>query len=147
MQLRERLKVEMKEAMKAREALRLSTIRSILSLVKNRDIELRRDLDDSEITETIVTLCKQRRESIRLFKEAGRQELVDKEEAELLLLMEYLPRQLTRQELDTLVDQAIMATSATSGKAMGKVMKALSVLVSGRADGKLVSEVVKEKLA
>jgi uncharacterized protein YqeY len=147
MQLRERLKVEMKEAMKAREALRLSTIRSILSLVKNRDIELRRDLDDSEITETIVTLCKQRRESIRLFKEAGRQELVDKEEAELLLLMEYLPRQLTRQELDTLVDQAIMATSATSGKDMGKVMKALSVLVSGRADGKLVSEVVKEKLA
>ena len=147
MQLRERLTVEMKDAMRSRETLRLSTIRSIISLVKNRDIELRRELDDAEITETIVTLCKQRRESIRLFKEAGRQELVDKEEAELLLLLGFLPQQLTRQELESLVDQAIAETSATSGKDMGKVMKALQPSVSGRADGKMVSEVVKEKLA
>ena len=147
MQLRERLTSEMKEAMKSRDALRLSVIRGILSSVKNRDIELRRELGDAEITETIVTLCKQRRESIRLFKEAGRQELVDKEEAELALLLEFLPRQLTREELQSLVDQAIAETSATSGKDMGKVMKALAPSVSGRADGKLVSEVVKEKLA
>ena len=147
MQLRERLKTELKEAMKSRDALRLATIRSVLSSVKNRDIELRRELGDAEITDTIVTLCKQRRESIRLFKEAGRQELVDKEEAELALLMGYLPQQLTRQELESLVDQAIAETSATSGKDMGKVMKALTPVVSGRADGKLVSEVVKEKLA
>ena len=147
MQLRERLTAEMKQAMKSRDALRLSTIRSVLSSVKNRDIELRRDLGDTEITETIVTLCKQRRESIRLFKEAGRQELVDKEEAELVLLLEYLPQQLTREELESLVDKAIAETSATSGKDMGKVMKALLSSVSGRADGKLVSLVVKEKLA
>jgi len=147
MQLRERLTAEMKEAMKSRDALRLSTIRMVLSSVKNKDIELRRELADAEITETIVTLCKQRRESIRLFKEAGRQELVDKEEAELALLLEFLPRQLTREELQSLVDQAIAETSATSGKDMGKVMKALAPSVSGRADGKLVSEVVKEKLA
>jgi len=147
MQLRERLTAEMKEAMKSRDALRLSTIRGVLSSVKNRDIELRRELSDAEITETIVTLCKQRRESIRLFKEAGRQELVDKEEAELALLMGFLPQQLTREELETLVDQAIAQTQAAGGKDMGKVMKALLPSVSGRADGKLVSEVVKEKLA
>ena len=147
MQLRERLQTEMKEAMKSRDALRLSTIRMVISSVKNRDIELRRELGDAEITETIVTLCKQRRESIRLFKEAGRQELVDKEEAELALLMSFLPQQLTREELASLVDKVILETSATSGKDMGKVMKALTPLVSGRAEGKLVSEVVKEKLA
>jgi len=147
MQLRERLTAEMKTAMKSRDSLRLSAIRMILSSVKNRDIELKREMDDREITETIVTLCKQRRESIRLFKEAGRQELVDKEEAELALMLEFLPQQLTREELESLVDKAIAETSATSGKDMGKVMKVLQSQVSGRADGKLVSEVVKQKLA
>jgi len=137
----------MKEAMKSRDSLRLSAIRMVLSSVKNRDIELRHELNDAEITETIATLCKQRRESIRLFKEAGRQELVDKEEAELAVMLEFLPQQLTRQELEALVDKAIAETSANSGKDMGKVMKVLVPLVSGRADGKLVSEVVKEKLA
>ncbi|WP_015838994.1 GatB/YqeY domain-containing protein [Citrifermentans bremense] len=147
MQLQERLNADLKEAMKSRDALRLSTVRMLLSSVKNRAIELRRDLSDAEVTETIVTLCKQRRESIRLFKEAGRQELVDKEEAELTLLTGYLPQQLTREELVSLVEKVIAETSATSGKDMGRVMKALQPLVSGRADGKLVSEVVKEKLA
>lgn len=147
MQLRERLTAGMKEAMKSRDSLRLSAIRMVLSSVKNRDIELRHELNDAEITETIATLCKQRRESIRLFKEAGRQELVDKEEAELAVMLEFLPQQLTRQELEALVDKAIAETSASSGKDMGKVMKVLVPLVSGRADGKLVSEVVKEKLA
>ena len=147
MQLRARLNAEMKDAMKSRDAARLSGIRMVLAAVKNRDIELRRELNDAEITEAISTLCKQRRESIRLFKEAGRQDLVDKEEAELTLLVSFLPQQLTREELVSLVDKVITETSATSGKDMGKVMKALQPLVSGRADGKLVSEVVKEKLA
>lgn len=147
MQLQERLNADLKEAMKSRDALRISAIRMLLSSVKNRSIELRRDLSDAEVTETIVTLCKQRRESIRLFKEAGRQELVEKEEAELALLTGYLPQQLTREELVSLVEKVIAETSATSGKDMGRVMKALQPQVSGRADGKLVSEVVKEKLA
>jgi len=137
----------MKEAMKSRDTLRLSVIRMIISSVKNRDIELRRELNDAEITDAIVSLCKQRRESIRLFKEAGRQDLVEKEEAELALMQEFLPQQLTREELESLVDKAIAETAATSGKDMGKVMKALQPQVSGRADGKLVSEVVKQKLA
>src|SRR5689334_1217006 len=103
MQLRERLVAEMKQAMKDRDSLRLSTIRMALSSVKNREIEVRRDLSDSEVTDTIATLCKQRRESIRLFKEAGRQDLVDKEEAELALLLTFLPQQLSREELVALV--------------------------------------------
>lgn len=147
MQLRERLTAEMKEAMKSRDSLRLSAIRMLLSTVKNREIDLRHELSDAEITDAIGTLCKQRRESIRLFKEAGRQELVDKEEAELAVLMEFLPQQLTREELDALVAKVIAETSASSAKDMGKVMKALQPSVAGRADGKLVSEVVKEKLA
>lgn len=147
MGLRERLQTEMKQAMKSRETLRLSAIRMVLSAVKNRDIEQRRELNDQEITDTIATLCKQRRESIKLFKEAGRQELVDKEEAELALLLEYLPQQLTREELESLVVKAIAETSSSGGKDMGKVMKHLLPSVAGRADGKLVSEVVKEKLA
>ncbi|WP_284694464.1 GatB/YqeY domain-containing protein [Geomonas sp. Red32] len=147
MQLREKLQTEMKEAMKSRNAAKLSAIRMVLSAVKNRDIELRRELNDAEITETIATLCKQRRESIKLFKEAGRQELVDKEEAELNLMLTFLPQQLTREELESLVTKIIAETSASGGKDMGKVMKALMPHVSGRADGKLVSEIVKEKLA
>src|SRR5690242_16261434 len=143
MQLRERLSAEMKQAMKSRDTLRLSAIRMVLSSVKNREIELRKELDDVQVTETIATLCKQRRESIRLFKEAGRQELVDKEEAELAILQEFLPQQLSREELVSLVDRVIAETSASGGKDMGKVMKALLPSVSGRADGKLVSEVVK----
>ena len=91
MQLRERLTAEMKEAMKRRDAVRLSAIRMVLSTVKNRDIEFRHPLDDRGITDAIVSLCKQRRESIRLFKEAGRQELVDKEEAELAIMQDSSP--------------------------------------------------------
>ncbi|MBJ6724867.1 GatB/YqeY domain-containing protein [Geomesophilobacter sediminis] len=147
MQLMEKLQSEMKLAMKSRDALRLSTIRMMISTVKNRAIEQRRELNDAEITEAISTLCKQRRESIRLFKEAGRQELVDKEEAELGVMLEFLPQQLTREELESLVEKAIAETSASGGKDMGKVMKYLAPSVSGRADGKLVSEVVKQKLA
>ncbi|HJV36952.1 GatB/YqeY domain-containing protein [Geomonas sp.] len=145
--LREKLQAQMKEAMKSRDALRLSAIRMVISAVKNRDIELRRELNDAEITDTIVTLCKQRRESIRLFKEAGRQELVDKEEAELELMMSFLPQQLTREELEALVMKTITEVAAAGAKDMGKVMKALQPSVAGRADGKLVSEIVKEKLA
>src|SRR5689334_18223113 len=141
MQLRERLTAEMKDAMKSRDTLRLSTIRMVLSTVKNREIDARRELDEREITEAIVSLCKQRRESIRLFKEAGRQELVDKEEAELAVMQAFLPQQLTREELESLVEKAIAETAASGGKDMGKVMKALQPSVSGRADGKLVSEV------
>ena len=146
MALRDKLAEEMKLAMKARDELRLSAIRLIRSAVKNRDIDLKRELDDREIIEVISTLCKQRRESIRMFGEAGRNDLVAKEEKELAVLLDFLPRQLGRDEVAALVDTAIAECGAQGAKDMGKVMKALMPHVSGRADGKMVSDLVKEKL-
>ena len=146
MALRERLSEEMKNAMKARDELRLSTIRLIRSAVKNKDIELKRELDDQEIVEVIAALGKQRRESIRLFGEAGRRDLVEKEEKELAILLDFLPQQLNREEVAALVEKIIAECGAQGGKDMGRVMKALIPHVAGRADGKTVSDLVREKL-
>ncbi|GLI38431.1 GatB/YqeY domain-containing protein [Geobacter hydrogenophilus] len=145
--LRDRLNDEMKQAMKARDDIRLSVIRLIRSSVKNREIELRHELADGEITEVLSTLVKQRRESIRMFGEAGRADLVEKEEKELAVLLTFLPQQLSREEVEALVVQAIADSGAQGPKDMGKVMKAIMPHVTGRADGSLVSVVVKEKLA
>lgn len=147
MSLRERLDAELKSAMKSKDVLKLSVIRMIRSSVKNREIELHHELDDLEITEILSTLGKQRRESIRLFKEADRQDLVVKEEKELEVLLEFLPQQLSREEIEALVDQVILDCGAQGSKDMGKVMKLLVTSVTGRADGKMVSEVVRGKLA
>ncbi|WP_243370157.1 GatB/YqeY domain-containing protein [Geotalea sp. SG265] len=147
MSLRERLNDELKASMKSKDELKLSVIRMVRSSIKNREIERQHELDDREIIEIISTLCKQRRESIRLFQEAKRQDLVDKEERELSLLLEFLPQQLTREELQELVKKTIAECGAQGPKDMGRVMKALQPSVAGRADGKLVSDVVKEQLA
>ncbi|MGD0844181.1 MAG: GatB/YqeY domain-containing protein [Geobacteraceae bacterium] len=147
MSLRERLTDEMKGAMKARDDLRLSAIRMIRSAIKNREIDIRHELDDREICEVIASLVKQRRESIRLFGQAGRRDLEEKEEKELSILLGFLPPQLERTELEELVARVIAECGAQGSKEMGKVMKALAPHVAGRADGKVVSEVVREKLA
>ena len=146
MSLRDRLIEEMKGAMKSRDDLRLSTIRLIRSAIKNREIELRREFEDSEIIEVIASMIKQRRESIRLFIQGGRTDLVEKEEKELAMLLDFLPPQLERAELEDLVLKTIAECGAQGSKDLGKVMKALTAQVSGRADGKLVAEVVREKL-
>jgi uncharacterized protein YqeY len=147
MSLRERLDSDMKDAMRARDDLRLSTVRLVRSAVKNREIDQRLVLDDSGISEVIASLAKQRRESIRMFGEAGRQDLVDKEERELQVLLGFLPRQMTREEVAALAAAAIAESGAQGARDMGKVMKAMMPHVTGRADGKMVSEVVKELLA
>jgi uncharacterized protein YqeY len=136
----------MKDAMKARDEVRLSTIRLVRSAVRNREIDLKREMGDQEVIETISSLVKQRRESIRLFAEAGRDDLVAKEERELAILLTFLPQQLSREEVAELVVRVIGECGAQGGKDMGRVMKALMPHVAGRADGKLVSDVVKEKL-
>lgn len=145
--LRDRLNEEMKGAMKARDDIRLSVIRLVRSSVKNREIESRHELADGEIIEVISTLVKQRRESIRMFGEAGRTDLVEKEEKELAVLLTFLPQQLTREEVESLVAKVVADCGAQGPKDMGKVMKAIMPHVAGRADGSLVSAVVKEKLA
>lgn len=146
MGLRETLTDEMKVAMKARDEVRLSCIRLVRSAVKNREIDQKTVLDDAGICEVVSSLAKQRRESIRMFGEAGRQDLVEKEERELAVLLEFLPRQLSREEIAELVTGVIAETGAQGSKDMGRVMKSLMPHTAGRADGKLVSEVVKELL-
>ncbi|MBT0663823.1 GatB/YqeY domain-containing protein [Geobacter pelophilus] len=143
MSLRDRLNDEMKDAMRAKDDLRLSAIRLVRSAVKNKEIDQKLVLDDSGIQEVIASLVKQRRESIRMFGEAGRVDLVEKEERELSVLLDFLPRQLSREEIVTLVEKAIAESGAQGGKDMGKVMKVLKPQVTGCADGKLVSDVVK----
>jgi uncharacterized protein len=147
MALRERLVEEMKSAMKAKEGLKLSVIRMVRSAVKNKEIELKQELGDQEITEIITTLVKQRRESIKLFQEAGRNELVLKEETELGILLDFLPRQLDRHEIEEIVAKAITDCGAQGARDMGKIMKIIMPHVSGRADGKVVNEIVKQKLS
>lgn len=147
MSLRDRLTEEMKVAMKSHDDLRLSTIRLIRSAIKNREIELRREFEDSEIIEVIASMIKQCRESIRLFTQGARTDLVEKEEKELSVLLGFLPPQLERAELEELAQKAIAECGAQGSKDLGKVMKVLAPQVAGRADGKIVAEVVKARLA
>jgi hypothetical protein len=137
----------MKTAMKARDDLRLSAVRMVRSMVKNREIEQKAELNDQEIIEVISTLAKQRRESIRMYREGNRPDLVEKEEAELGILLGFLPVQLGIAEIEALVDRIILETDAQGARDMGRVMKALTPLTAGKADGKTVSDIVKQKLA
>lgn len=147
MSLRDRLNEEMKSAMKSKDDLRLSAIRMIRSSVKNKEIDQKREMDDQGIIEVVSTLVKQRRESLKMFSDAGRDDLVQKEEKELGILLEFLPKQLSEGELLEMITRVIGETGAQGPKDMGKVMKSLQPAVAGRADGKLVSELVKQKLA
>ena len=147
MSLKDQLNESMKTAMKARDDLRLSAVRMVRSMVKNREIEQKAELNDQEIIEVISTLAKQRRESIRLYREGNRQDLVEKEEAELEVLLGFLPAQLGIAEIEALVDKIISETGAQGARDMGRVMKALTPLTAGKADGKTVSDTVKQKLA
>ena len=147
MSLKDQLNDAMKQAMKARDDLRLSAVRMVRSTVKNREIDLKHELDDQGVVEVISTLVKQRRESIRLYQDGNRQDLVDKEEAEMAILLQFLPAQLNPDEILELVSRTIRETGAQGIKDMGKVMKLLSPLTTGRADGKIVSDIVRQQLA
>jgi hypothetical protein len=147
MTLRERLDEDLKIAMRARDEVGLSVIRMIRSVVKNLEIDQKKSLDDAGIAEVITSLVKQRRDSIRMFREAGRDELVAREEKELALLLDFLPRQLSAEEIEKIVSEAIAANGAVGMKDMGALMKAVIPQVAGRADGSLVSRIVKEKLS
>ena len=147
MSLKDQLNESMKTAMKAQDALRLSAVRMVRSMVKNREIDQKKELNDQEIIEVLTTLAKQRRESIRMYSEGNRPDLVEKEEAELEILLGFLPAQLGTAEIEALVDKIILETGALGTKDLGRVMKALTPLTAGKADGKTVSDIVKQKLA
>jgi uncharacterized protein YqeY len=146
MGLREKIDADTKDALKSGAKDKLSTLRMLNAALKNKQIDKRRTLTEEEVSETVRSLIKQRKDSIEQFAKGGRQDLVDKETAEVAVLEVYLPQQLPREELDVLVREAIAQTGAQGAKDMGKVMKALIPLVGGRADGKLVSELVKNAL-
>ncbi len=149
MTLRERLDAEMKAAMKAKDDLRLQVIRGVKSAVKYREVEGDKAvvLDEPGILQVVGSEIKKRRDSVEQYRAGGREELARKEEAEIAVLQEFLPAQLSAGELAARVDAAIARTGAKGPKDMGAVMKALLPEVQGRADGKAVSELVRQKLA
>jgi uncharacterized protein YqeY len=147
MTLKEQLNDAMKAAMKARDNLRLSAVRMVRAAIKNREIDSRTELDNLAVIDVISTLAKQRRESIRMYREGNRLELAEKEELELAVLLEFLPAQLSSEEVESLVRQTILKLEANGAKDMGRVMKAVSPLTAGKADGKLVSDTVRRLLA
>lgn len=149
MTLRERLDTEMKAAMRAKDDLRLQVIRGVKSAVKYREVEGDKAvvLDEPGILQVIGSEIKKRRDSVEQYRAGGREELARKEEAEIAILQEFLPAQLSAEELAARVEAAIARTGAKGPKDMGAVMKALLPEVQGRADGKAVSELVKQKLA
>jgi uncharacterized protein len=146
MELRSRIEADTKEALKSGAKDKVSTLRMLNAALKNKQIDKRRPLTEEEVIETARTLIKQRRDSVEQFAKGGRQDLVDKETAEIAVLEVYLPKQLSREELEIMVRDAIAQSGAQGTKDLGKVMKTLVPIVGGRADGKLVSELVKNAL-
>jgi uncharacterized protein YqeY len=148
MSLKERIVADMTVAMKAKDAARLSTLRMVKASVMNREIEKGAALTDEELTKAMQSLVKQRRDSIEQYEKAGRQELADKERAEIEVIEGYLPQSATPEEIEQAVSAAITETGATSMRDMGAVMKGAQARLIGRnADGRTVSEIVKAKLA
>ena len=147
MSLKSRITDDMKAAMKAKEAQRLSAIRLLLAAIKQREVDERKDLSDAEIASVIEKMIKQRRDSISQFQAANRQDLVAGETFELNLLAGYLPQQLTDAEIAAEVSAAMAQTGAKGVADMGKVMGVLKAKLTGRADLSKVSAQVKAKLA
>ena len=147
MSLKEQLDTDLITAQKAKDKVRLSVLRMVKTAIKNREIEKKDELTDHELLQAINSQAKLRKESIEEFGKAGREDLVKKEEEELKILQEYLPEELTEDELKTLIENAIAESGASGPKDMGKVMKLLMVETTGRADGKVVSSMVKEVLS
>jgi len=147
MGLEERLVEEMKQAMKSSDKAKLSTIRMIRSAVKNKEIELRKPLDDDGIFRVIQGMVKKSEESIEQFKAGGRMDLVEKETKEVETMKSYLPQPLSREEVLKIIDQTIEETEASSLKDLGKVMKTVMPKLGGKVDGALVNQLVKERLS
>ncbi len=149
MSLQERLFEDMKEALKAREAgkLRLSVIRLARAALKNRAIELGRELTDQDVIEVLAREVKQRREAILEYNRVGRSEVAAELEAEIAVLQEYLPQQLSREEITAEAQEVIASTGAKGTRDMGRVMGALMPRMKGRADGKVVQEIVRTLLS
>lgn len=147
MNLRDRITEDMKAAMRAKDAVRLGTIRLLLAAIKQREVDERITLDDAQVVGVIDKLVKQRKDSIAAFAQAARQDLVDKETAEMAVLDGYLPRRLSTDEVAAEVRRIVAETGATGPGDMGKVMGAAKAQLAGKADMGLVSSAVKAALS
>jgi uncharacterized protein YqeY len=146
MSLKDRINEDMKAALRAKDAARLSAIRMLLAAIKQKEVDERIVADDAAVTAIVEKLIKQRRDSIEQFAKAGRTDLVQKEQAELELLRGYLPQQLSEVELVAAIDAAIAEAGATGPQAMGRIMGLLKPRIAGRADMGRVSALVKSRL-
>jgi uncharacterized protein YqeY len=147
MALKEQLEQDLKAAMREKAQLKLDTVRMLKSAIKYREIELMKPLDDAGIQGVVASEIKRRRDSVEQYRAGNRADLADKEAAEIVILQAYLPQQLGEDELRAKVDAAIAQVGAKGPKDMGAVMKALLPEVQGRAEGKVVSDMVKARLA
>jgi uncharacterized protein len=144
--LKDRITDDMKAAMRAGEKERLGVIRMITAAIKQREVDERITLDDAQVLSVLEKMIKQRKESLAQFQAGNRQDLVDKESAEIVLLQSYLPSQLSSAEVDALIAEAIASTGASSVKDMGKVMGIIKAKAQGRADMAQVGAKIKAKL-
>jgi uncharacterized protein len=148
MSLREQIVLELTASMKAQDAPRTSTLRMVKAAMMNREIEKGSELDDEEMSKLLRSMVKQRRDSIEQFEKGGRQNLADKEKAEIEIIEAYLPQAASREAIEAAVAAAIAEVGASSMKDMGRVMKATQAALAGKnADGRTISELVKAKLS
>jgi uncharacterized protein len=146
MSIKERLRVEMKESLKAGEKLKLSTIRMLLSEIGNAEIAKRGELSDDELLLVVSREARRRKEAIEEYQKAGRQDLVDKESFEHSVIESYLPRQLDDDEIQHIIEDTVKEVGGTSPGDLGKVMSAVMPRLKGKADGRKVNRMVRERL-
>lgn len=147
MSLQEKIQSDIADAMRSKDVLKLGVLRMMKSAVKNKEVEKMKGLDEAEVLAVFNSLVKQRKDSIEQFRKGGREDLAQKEEAEIKVIEQYLPAAASEDDIRRAIDAAIQETGAASMKDMGKVMKAALAQLSGKtADGSRVSQLVKEKL-
>jgi uncharacterized protein YqeY len=147
MSLQEQISAGLKDAMRARDEAKMTTLRLVLTAIKKREKEARSLLDDQEVIPVITSQIKQRRESIEQYRKAGREDLAQTEEDELQILQGYMPEQASEEEISNTLDEIIAEVGAVSMKDMGKVMKAAMAKLAGKAEGGAINAMVKAKLS
>ncbi len=147
MTFKDRIEQEMILAAKATDKVRLSTVRMLKNGLHNREIDLKRELNEAEFLQLLSSMVKQRKDSIEQFERGGRADLVEKEEAELKVIREFMPAQMSEEALDEIIAEAIRETGAAGVRDIGKVMKVLMPKVAGKVDGKTVGDKVKRALS
>lgn len=145
--INDKLQIELVAAMKSKDTLRVSTVRMLISAIKYEQIAKMQDLTEEEEMAVVVRQAKQRREAIEFYEKAGRAESAEKEKIELKILMEYMPAQLSREDLEKIVQDTITEMGVTSLSDMGKVIGAVNAKVKGQTEGSIIAQLVKEKLS